>query len=74
MSLKTQELLKEFLPDFNPLTIKKVSELLKDGRAVSKNKLDEISSQIWLNLEQKLNKVGILESYQYLKTLSKYHP
>lgn len=70
LSLKTQELLKEFLPDLSPLTIKKVSELLKDGRAVSKNKLDEISSQIWLNLEQKLNKVGILESYQYLKTLS----
>jgi len=70
LSLKTQELLKEFLPNFDLLTIKKISELLKDGRAVSKNKLDEISSQIWLNLEQKLNKVGILESYQYLKTLS----
>jgi hypothetical protein len=70
LSLKTQELLKEFLPDLNPLIIKKISELLKDGRAVSKDKLDKISEQIWLNLEKKLDKIGILESYQYLKTLS----
>lgn len=70
LSLKTQEFLKDFLPDLDPLTIKRISELLKDGRAVSKNKLDEISLQIWLNLEKKLNKIDILESYQYLKTLS----
>jgi hypothetical protein len=70
LSLKTQELLREFLPDLDILTIKKVSELLKDGRAVDKNKLDEISAQIWLGLEEKLSKIGILESYQYLKSLS----
>ncbi len=71
LSLKTQEILKEFLPELDPLTIKKASELLKDGRAVSKNKLDEISSKIWSGLEKELIKVGIKESYDHLKSLSK---
>jgi len=70
LSLKTQITLKEFLPELDPLTIKKASELLKDGRAVSKDALDKISSAIFANLEKKLMVLGIKESYDYLKSLS----
>ena len=71
LSLKAQEILKEFLIELDPLTIKKASELLKDGQAVSKNKLDEISSKIWSGLEKELIKIGIKESYDHLRSLSK---
>ena len=71
LSLKTQITLKEFLPELDPLTIKKASELLKDGRAVSKDALDKISPAIFANLEKKLMVLGIKESYDYLKSLSK---
>ena len=70
LSLKTQITLKEFLPELDPLTIKKASELLKDGRAVSKDALDKISPAIFANLEKKLMVLGIKESYDYLKSLS----
>jgi hypothetical protein len=71
LSLRTQELLKEFLPELDPLTIKKAAELLKDGKAVNKIELDKISPKIWSELEKELGKIGILESYNYLKSLSK---
>lgn len=71
LSLRTQELLKEFLPGLDPLTIKKAAELLKDGKAVNKIELDKVSPKIWFELEKELSKIGILESYNYLKSLSK---
>jgi hypothetical protein len=71
LSLKTQINLKEFLPELDPLTIKRTSELLKDGQAVSKDELDKISPEISTNLEKKLPTLGIKESYDYLKSLSK---
>ena len=71
LSLRIQELLKEFLPELDPLIIKKAAELLKDGQAVSKTELDKVSPKIWSELEKELSKIGILESYNYLKSLSK---
>lgn len=71
LSLKTQTILKEFLPELDPITIKKASELLKDGLAVSKDGIDKISPQIWQNLEKKLTAINIKESYDFLKSLSK---
>jgi hypothetical protein len=71
LSLRTQEVLKECLPELDPLTIKKAAELLKDGKAVNKTELDKISPKIWSELEKELSKIGILESYNYLKSLSK---
>ncbi|MDD5032487.1 MAG: hypothetical protein PHR36_05645 [Patescibacteria group bacterium] len=71
LSLKTQLTLKELLPDLDPLTVQRASELLKDGQAVSKDEIDKISPKIWLNLEKKLESLNIKESYDFLKSLSK---
>lgn len=71
LSLNTQSILKNLLPEIDPLTIKKTSELLKDGRAASKDNIDEISSDIWPNLEKKLAAMNIKESYDFLMSLSK---
>jgi len=71
LSLKTQAILKEILPELDPLSLQKAAELLKDGRAVEKNELDKISSGIWQGLEKELIKIGIKEYYDYLKALSK---
>ncbi|MFZ3054545.1 MAG: hypothetical protein WA091_00985 [Minisyncoccales bacterium] len=71
LSLKTQSILKEFLPELDPLTVKKASELLRDGQAVSREKIDKVSSSIWAGLEKKLAILEIKESYDYLMSLSK---
>jgi len=71
LSLKTQSILKELLPELDPLAIKKAGELLRDGRAVSKDSIDKISPKIWQNLEKKLAALNIKESYDFLRSLSK---
>jgi hypothetical protein len=71
LSIKTQLVLKELLPELDSLTIKKASELLKDGRAVSKDNIDKVSPQIWPDLEKKLGALNIKESYDFLMSLSK---
>lgn len=71
LSLKTQSILKELLPELDPLAIRKAGELLKDGRAVSKDGIDKISPKIWPDLEKKLIAINIKESYDFLKSLSK---
>jgi len=71
LSLKTQSILKEFLPELDPLIVKKASELLKDGQAVSREKIDKVSPSIWMGLEKKLAILEIKESYDYLMSLSK---
>jgi len=71
LSLRTQSILKELLPELNPLVIKRASEFLRDGRAVSKDEIDKISPQIWQNLEKKLTALNIKESYDFLRSLSK---
>lgn len=71
LSLKIQSILKEFLPEIDPLTIQRVGQLLKDGLAADKSQIDQISSKIWPGLEKELKKLGIKESYDYLRSLSK---
>jgi hypothetical protein len=71
LSLKTQSILKEMLPEADPLTIKKASELLKDGQAISKEAIDRVSTLIWSTLEKKLKDLEIKESFDYLMSLSK---
>jgi len=71
LSLKTQSILKGILPEADPLTIKKASEILKDGQAASKEAIDKVSPLIWSALEKKLKDLEIKESFDYLMSLSK---
>jgi hypothetical protein len=46
LSLKIQNSFKELLPGLDALTLRKVSGLLKDGKAVKKNDLEKISKNV----------------------------
>ncbi|MDD5569126.1 MAG: hypothetical protein PHG23_01810 [Candidatus Pacebacteria bacterium] len=71
LSLKTQSIINQILPELDPLAAKKASELLKDGQAVNKEQIDNVSPAIWEGLEKKLAEMAIKESYDYLMSLSK---
>ena len=70
LSLKTQNSFKELLPDLDALTLRKVSGLLKDGKAVKKNDLEKISKNVWEELETKIKNSDAYEEYEFLKSLS----
>lgn len=68
--IQTQSFLKELIPDESPIVLRQAAQLFKDGRAVKKSSIDTISKNIWEKLEQKLDKAGTIESYNFLKSLS----
>lgn len=69
LAAKLQEMLGEMLPSADPAIIRQASKLMKDGKAVPKAELDKVSPEFWLNLEKKINKMGIKNEYEFLKSI-----
>ena len=67
--LKSQSSLKEILPRFDPSVIRRAARFMKEGRAASRTALDTVSIDLWKELENKLDILGIKPEYDYLKSL-----
>jgi hypothetical protein len=67
--LKSQSSLKEILPKFDPAVIRRAARFMKEGRAARRTDLDTVSIEIWKELENKLDILGIKPEYDYLKSL-----
>lgn len=70
LSLKVQSSLKELLPKVDPSVIRRAARFMKEGKAARRSDIESISSELWLELEKKLETTGIKEEYDFLKTLA----
>lgn len=70
LQLKVQSSLKELLPGFDPLVIRKAARFMKEGRAAKRSDIESISPDLWIELEKRLEVAGIKEEYDFLKALS----
>ncbi len=70
LMLRSQEAIKELIPEANPAIIHKLAFLLKDGRAAKKKDIDALSPELWSRLRKKIQEAGIGEECTYLETLS----
>lgn len=70
LQLKVQSSLKELLPEFDPLVIRKAARFMKEGRAAKRSDIESISPDLWLELEKRLAVAGMKEEYEFLKALS----
>lgn len=70
LQLKVQSHLKEILPGFDPLVIRKAARFMKEGRAAKRSDIESISPDLWIELEKRLEVAGIKEGYDFLKALS----
>ncbi len=70
LDLNAQALLKELIPGQGPLTLRKAASLLKDGRAVKKADLDQVSTELWPEMEKQLEAAGIKSEYDFLLPLT----
>ncbi len=70
LAMQAQAMVQDFLPDANPRVLRQVARLMRDGRAVQQQSLEEICPQLWPQLEQQLDAVGIKDEYQFLSRLS----
>lgn len=66
LAVRAQAALREILPGVGASDIRRVSTLMKDGRAVSKHDLDLISPAIWREMENRLVVAGMEKEYRFL--------
>ncbi len=69
LGVRTHTFLKELLPGVDGVFIRQLSALMKDGRAVAKSKVADISPSMWLEMEKVLKTTAIGPRYEYLTTL-----
>jgi len=70
LSFKVQSSLKELLPEVDPLVIRKAARFMKEGKAARRSDIESISPELWIELEKKLETVGIKEEYDFLKSMA----
>jgi hypothetical protein len=70
LNLKVQSFLKEIMPQLDAMLLRRVTRLMREGKAAPKKELDVISPQIWLQLEKRIDSAGIKDNYIFLKSLS----
>ena len=70
MILRTQENIKELIPEATPVAINKIASLMKDGRAAKRKEIELQSQDFWRRLEKKIDEAGIIKEYEFLNALA----
>ena len=70
LSVKVQSSLKELLPHADPLVLRQAARFMKEGRAARRSDIESISPELWKEMENKLDVMGLKEEYNFLKSLS----
>lgn len=70
LAAKVQTSLKALLPKTDPATIRRVAQLMKEGRAAKRSDVESVSPQLWKDLEKKLAVAGMKQEYDFLSSLA----
>jgi hypothetical protein len=70
MMLRTQENIKELIPDADPIIVHKLASLMKDGLALKRKDIEQLSPGFWHRLTQRIGKAGISVKYEFLDSLA----
>jgi hypothetical protein len=68
MILRTQQTIKELIPEANPITISKLASLMKDGRAAKRKEIDQLSPDFWHRLVKRIDEAKITPEYEFLSS------
>lgn len=71
VSIRTQTFLKESFPLASGSIIRRAARLLKEGRAAGRAAIEDISPDLWLEMEEELASAGLSEAYEFLRTLGR---
>lgn len=71
LSLRVQSALEELAPAADASTVRRAAELMREGRAVSRSEVEELSPELWSMLEKKVAEAGIGEEYRVLSGMAR---
>ena len=71
LTTRTQKIIGEIQPQIDTIKKRRLADLLKEGRAAEKAEIDKVTPEFWAQLELKARAMGLSESYDFLKELSR---
>ncbi|MDF2673687.1 MAG: hypothetical protein K0R09_1952 [Clostridiales bacterium] len=66
---RLQATIQDLFPNGNSSLLWKLSSLIRDGKSVEKEALDSLSKDLWPQMEDKLQFLGLNEEYNYLRVM-----
>ena len=70
MILRSQQNIKQLIPEATPITINKLATLMKDGRVAKRKEIEQLSPDFWRRLSKKIDEAGITTEYEFLNSLA----
>ncbi len=70
MIIRTQQNIKELIPEAPAAAINKLAILMKDGRAARRKEIEQQSPDFWGRLTRKIDEVGLTTEYVFLNSLA----
>jgi hypothetical protein len=70
MMLRSQETVKEMIPEADPVTVRKLAALMKDGRAAKKKDIEPLSPDFWRRLTKRIKEAGMGAEYDFLDSMA----
>jgi hypothetical protein len=70
MMLRSQTIIKDMIPETDPLTTNKIAALMKDGRAAKRKDIEPISTDLWRRLTKIISEAGMDQEYGFLDAMS----
>jgi hypothetical protein len=58
-------------PGMDPISLRRIADLMKEGKAARRLDIQRINSRVWIALEKKITDAGLNESYTFLKNLAR---
>jgi hypothetical protein len=70
MMLRSQEIVKEMIPEADPVTVWKLAALMKDGRAARRKDIEPLSPDFWRRLTNRVKEAGMSSEYDFLNSMA----
>jgi len=70
MMLRSQETVKEMIPEADAVTVRKLAALIKDGRAAKRKDIELLSPDFWRRLTKRIKEAGMRSEYDYLNSMA----
>lgn len=68
---KAASYVKQLFPTIDTISLRKVANLMKEGKAAKRADVETINKRIWLEIEKKIASTRLNESYNFLKEIAR---
>ncbi len=70
LTRRSQETVKEIVPEADPTAVQKLAVLLKDGKGAKRQQIESLSPQFWKRIIENIKDAGLEEEYKFLDSMA----